>query len=123
MKTLKILMIEDDSLAFSLLKKEINNSFSQTYSAIEIVHLESVKESIEIVLSEKEFNAITLDLELPDGTSEEIVDRMSIDQRKICMFFSSCIDFMKSGKNKSIPFVIKNDYKGVVESIRNILPN
>lgn len=121
MKTIKILVIEDSPDVFRMLETMLTSAFSENKSVVEIIHSESVKDSVEILLSEKNFDAITSDVNLPDGTSDTIIDILSYDQKNIFVTFSSDEDYRLKRKNNSIPFILKNDYETLVKTLGTII--
>jgi DNA-binding LytR/AlgR family response regulator len=119
---MKVLIVEDEPLAAERLQQLLINCDS----TIEIVaHLESVDEAVTFFRSDKRIDLLLLDIQLADGKSFEIFDKVKVNAPII---FTTAFDqyAIQAFKLHSIDYLLKpiqqSDLQQALDKLRRITP-
>ena len=104
MKTLKILIVEDDELVAG----NIEMVLKMLLTAATIFKANTVSYALDLLKKEK-FSLITLDGKLLDGHGREVAKEMTEQQRLQTIAYSGDIKFLMECHNKGIHIVSKSD--------------
>ncbi|MFO1252266.1 MAG: response regulator transcription factor [Inhella sp.] len=73
----KVLILEDNSVARSFLCKVVRESFSDDLEIVESSDLESARREIQLAQAGNPFRLYLIDLELPDGSGMELLQELN----------------------------------------------
>lgn len=117
--TLKVMIVDDESLALSRLKRLLNENGIEDITAFDNP-IEALKE-----ITKTRFDAVFLDISMPNITGLELADSiMQIEPKTFIIFQTAHEEFaLEAFKNGGIGYLVKpiesNDVKSILDKIKS----